>query len=146
MDELEYKKKIMNGLVEYGWDVQAHEDKISRYIPDLSFAVNGMSGWIEVKYLKSIPKVFKIEHLTKGQIAWLEKRADAGAGPCFLLVGTPSSQHLLDAHNVRAAVGAAWGRAVALGVTVHEAEPASMCRVLSKLMTPVLLSAIQRTH
>lgn len=78
------------------FDVQAHEDKHSLYIPDLSFGGSAGHGWIEVKWVPNPGSVVNIPHMTKGQLAWLKKRHDAGGGNCYLLIGTPGHQFLVD--------------------------------------------------
>lgn len=90
MIELEYKRAVIQSLQFFDFDVQAHEDKISNFVPDLSFAVAGKDGWIEVKYQDEPPATLGgISHWTVGQEEWLYKRGMRGAAQCFLLVGTP---------------------------------------------------------
>ena len=67
---------------------QRHEDMAAAGIPDLSYAWNGVDGWIELKYY---PKWKKQDHnhidsWTKVQRLWLYKRTRAGNGNCFLFV------------------------------------------------------------
>jgi len=95
MNELKYKHEIMSVLVGLGFDVQAHEDTISNFIPDLSFAYAGADGWLELKYLAALPKTLgSIPHYTYGQQKWLEDRGAHGSGNCFLLVGSPDASFL----------------------------------------------------
>lgn len=67
---------------------QRHEDISASGIPDLSYAWNGVDGWIELKYYPKWKKQdFKhIDTWTKVQRHWLEKRTRAGNGRCFLFV------------------------------------------------------------
>lgn len=133
-DETAYKNALSAQLVEWGWDVQRHEDKYCRFIPDMSFAAHGADGWIEVKYLKvKAPKLFKIEHLTAGQLSWLETRARMGRSLCFVLVGTLAESILLPATRVRGLIGAPWPRAVALARGAGP-DAESTARMLNELV------------
>lgn len=69
------------------WDCQRHEEKYSVGIPDVSFAMKGINGWLELKYLKEWPKSgpVLIPHFTPQQKNWLYKRNEHG-GNCFLLL------------------------------------------------------------
>jgi len=95
MTELEYKHDVMAILKGLGWKVQAHEDMISNFIPDLSFGFAGADGWIELKWVDKLPKSLNaIHHYTHGQQDWLIQRGKRGAGHCYLLVGTPHYHYL----------------------------------------------------
>lgn len=89
MTENEYKRKVMLAMYAGKFRVQAHEDRISRNIPDLSFAGHGCDGWIEVKHLSALPHRFfpTGDYFTFGQQRWLEEMGQIGNGYCFLLVG-----------------------------------------------------------
>lgn len=94
-DEAAYKTDFVEAMRYFGMAVQEHEDKQSNYIPDLSFANNGIDGWIEVKYCDKPPASLDvIRHWTAGQEHWLVERGRSGSGWCFLLVGTPQ-MHVL---------------------------------------------------
>jgi len=67
------------------WVVQRHEDKISVGIPDLSYAINGVDGWIELKAYNKWP-TDKLPHYTAKQKNWLIERGTAGNGNCFILI------------------------------------------------------------
>ncbi len=57
------------------WDAQRHEDKFTTGIPDVSYALFGTSGWIELKCLDAWPVrngIVKIPHLTAEQKLWLK--------------------------------------------------------------------------
>ena len=64
----------MRGL----WHAQRHEDIYSSGIPDVSYAIDGICGWIELKYIKEWPKrpttIIRVKHLTKQQRLWLRQR------------------------------------------------------------------------
>jgi len=66
------------------WSVQRHEDRYSVGIPDLSYGVNNINGWIELKAYEQWP-VNTIKHFTAKQAAWLTNRGEAG-GHCFILI------------------------------------------------------------
>lgn len=72
------------------WDVQRHEDKHSPAIPDLSYAIGRVDGWIELKTLPQWPKKddtgVRIGHLTADQLNWLESRGAHGNGQVFVLL------------------------------------------------------------
>lgn len=67
----------MRGL----WTVQRHEDKMSKGIADVSFAIGQVNGWLELKYLPHWPKkadnVVQIPHFTNEQRVWLSERPHA---------------------------------------------------------------------
>ena len=74
------------------WHAQRHEDRYSTGIPDISFALAGVDGWLELKKLPEAPKnpdrIFKIPHLLPEQVLWLNGRGDAGKGHSYLLLHT----------------------------------------------------------
>ena len=78
-------------------DTQRHEDR-SEGIPDLSYTINGVSGWVELKQVKEWPSrqstQVKINHYTKFQRVWLFKRSRAGA-KCYVLLMTPEEHYWL---------------------------------------------------
>lgn len=91
MTELEFKRDLIQTLQFIDWVVQAHEDRISSYISDLSFSGRGVDGWIEVKYINEPVKILDdIPHWTKGQEDFLVSRGQVGSGHCYLIVGTPN--------------------------------------------------------
>lgn len=65
-------------------DVQRHEDKYSVGIPDLSYGVNGVNGWIELKACDKWP-TGGLPLFTNKQSNWLTDRGKTG-GHCFILV------------------------------------------------------------
>lgn len=93
-DEMDYKKSIVFALEGLRFDVQEHEDKFSRYIPDLSFASGNVDGWAEVKYCRNLPATLRnIDHFTAGQVVWLENRYKKGSGLCGLILGVRGHGH-----------------------------------------------------
>lgn len=89
-DEGDYKLMLMLALEGRRYKCQAHEDKFTKYIPDVSFSGNYVDGWLEVKYCPRIPtSLGKLDHWTKGQEQWLRDFGTRGSGHCYLLVGTP---------------------------------------------------------
>lgn len=107
--ELKYKHDLMEALQAYGYHVQAHEDSISNYIPDLSIAGNFVDAWVEVKYCRTPPKTLgTIKHYTKGQESWLIQRGRAGCSHCYLLVGTPKLHLLLPWFHLHKARDMPW--------------------------------------
>lgn len=93
--ESAFKKYLMR-LMGTTWDAQSHEDAYSEGIPDISFAMFGLNGWIELKIahfpvLKDTP--INLDHLTPNQVNWLIKRGNKGKG-CFLLVKVDETFYL----------------------------------------------------
>lgn len=96
----------LNGCMGNLWHAQRHEDSISPDIPDVSFTLNAVSGWIELKQSPTCstrPRM--IPKLRPGQINWMHARCLKG-GKCwigwllvdtFLLIPAPS----VDAFDMR---------------------------------------------
>ena len=88
----QYLSTIMAGK----WNAQRHEDKYSAGVPDVSYSMNGVDGWIELKTIESWPKNIKttinIPHLKAGQVNWLEEFGKAGSGRMFLLLSVGEVQ------------------------------------------------------
>jgi hypothetical protein len=80
------------------WDVQSHEDIHSEGIPDLSYGVDGVNGWIELKQIKQWPVMEKTtvkpEHYTAQQVNWLRRRGKKG-GFCYILVKVGKDDYFL---------------------------------------------------
>lgn len=88
--EADFSKAIQTAMNYLGWECQPHEDKVSNFIADLSFSANKVDGWMELKWCDQEPGTLNsIDHWTKGQEQWLERRGKAGSGMCFLVLGTP---------------------------------------------------------
>lgn len=88
-----YLKNGMRGR----WDAQRHEDKFSTGVPDVSYALEGVDGWIELKSLSKWPARESTPvriGLRKEQSIWLAQRAQSGNGRCFILVRV-GREHLL---------------------------------------------------
>jgi hypothetical protein len=72
------------------WDAQRHEDKLSNSVPDVSFACQGVDGWLELKTIEEWPKrattMVKLQHLRSGQVNWMEDRGRRGRGACWVLL------------------------------------------------------------
>jgi hypothetical protein len=131
MKELEYKHRIIGVMGALGFDVQAHEDKLYNFIPDLSFAFGGRDGWIEVKYAQRPPKTLgSISHYTYGQQQWLIDRGANGSGSCFLLVGTPDHNFLWRWDALATARVMLWDDAVTRCVVEPEKSIHSICNFL----------------
>jgi len=80
------------------WHAQRHEDKYTAGIPDVSFAVKGTDGWIE---LKAVPRAGTTVNvgLSYEQAIWLRRRGAEGNGCCFVLARV-GREHLLFRHSV----------------------------------------------
>lgn len=72
------------------WVASRHEDAAGIGVPDVSFAINGVDGWIELKTLPAWPirptTRVRLPHFTKVQRAWLMRRGRAGAGRVFMFL------------------------------------------------------------
>ena len=82
-----------------GYHWQRHEDKLTSGIPDCSYGVNNINGWVELKTYDRWPKdgMLKWDDLKPEQVNWLIRRGKKG-GHCFLLleVGTnPKTSDIL---------------------------------------------------
>ena len=97
--------KAMKGI----WDEHKHNDVVPG-VPDLSFSLPGLDGWIEIKWAPLPVRPGSKVRVTKGgnskswaaQKIWMRKRASRG-GACFVLLQV-GRQHLLFWHDVAAAL------------------------------------------
>ena len=82
----------------YGHVVR-HENRVEAGTPDVSYTIQGVSGWIELKQLDEPPKrpttSISITHLTKEQILWAQKERKAG-GRMWMLLKVGQSFALCD--------------------------------------------------
>lgn len=76
----DYISAVMGGK----WDAQRHEDKYSVGIPDVSYGLLGVNGWIELKAYRKWP-TNGIPKFTSKQSNWLKNRGKHG-GKCFVLI------------------------------------------------------------
>lgn len=71
------------------WSAQSHEDSLSDGIPDISYGMSGINGWIELKQIERWPvkaeTLVKPKHYTPEQVNWLVDRGNKG-GHCFVIV------------------------------------------------------------
>lgn len=65
------------------YHLQRHEDVYSSGIPDVSYGIRNINGWIELKYDAAFPVAYKTK-LRKEQKPWLIARGLA-AGNCYVL-------------------------------------------------------------
>jgi len=86
------------------WDAQSHEDRFSLGIPDLSYGVAGVNGWIELKQVEKYPKKsstpIDLKHFTPSQVNWLRKRGKR-AGSCFILIQITTEYYIFSFHKAR---------------------------------------------
>jgi hypothetical protein len=80
-----------------------HEDTAGLGIPDVSFGINNVNGWIELKYSHEYPKrestPVRIRHFTKEQRHFLWERGTHG-GHCWVLWQIHRDYLLFDHHAV----------------------------------------------
>ena len=88
MPEKDLYKQLKNVFSNYKdqtgteFDLQRHEDYLSVGVPDCSFGILGVNGWIELKYSDSFTNEFNTQ-LRPEQKSWLVRRGRAG-GHCHL--------------------------------------------------------------
>lgn len=91
-------KKYLVRTMGTRWDVQSHEDSYSENIPDLSFGLCNINGWIELKQIEKWPArketLLKPSKYTSGQVNWLNKRNKKG-GHCFVMMKVGSDDYFL---------------------------------------------------
>ena len=75
------------------WTAQRHEDRYTAGIPDVSYALNGVDGWLELKALER-PGAAVSVGVTDEQALWLRRRGLLGGGRCFVLARI-AREHLL---------------------------------------------------
>jgi hypothetical protein len=83
-------------------DTTRHEDAIGLGIPDVSYGVNGVNGWIELKHSPDFPKKdatpVRLRHFTDEQRLFLISRGETG-GYCWVLWQIKRDYFLFD-HTV----------------------------------------------
>lgn len=94
MSESALWKTVKTSLAPFG-RIQRIENRLSAGIPDVAYVLRprhdarAASGWIELKYLPSVPnnldRLLKIRHLTAAQALWLAAEANAGGHACMIL-------------------------------------------------------------
>lgn len=71
------------------WDAQRHEDKYATGVPDVSFGIGGVQGWIELKVVSGWPArsatIISLPTFSPDQRNWLNRRHAKG-GHCFILL------------------------------------------------------------
>ena len=105
--------------------IQRIETSIERGIPDVHYCVDGVSGWLEGKYLKS-PKrentKLKLK-LSIEQIAW-HKSYSYNGGLVYLIVKKDKKIYLFDSDD---------GEALAKGVTREDWEKKALAKDWDKI-------------
>jgi hypothetical protein len=102
MSEANLRRRVLDGLRHEGADVQRHEDMYSAGIPDLSYALRGIDGWLELKHVKAWPaRASSLVRLDKNptkflrQLLWLRRRALYGGSRCYVFAQVQASYLLL---------------------------------------------------
>lgn len=81
----QYVRKGMAGR----WHAQRHEDMLSAGIPDVSYAIDGVDGWIELKAIDRWPARDATPvrvGIRPAQVRWLSLRGQHGHGHCYVLL------------------------------------------------------------
>jgi len=100
--------KYLKNNMKKRWDATRHEDRVTSGVPDVSYGINGVNGWIELKAMARWPREgLRIPGFTLEQKRWLQSRDEAGGnvwiflriGRDYLLISGKYSFHL-DAMDV----------------------------------------------
>lgn len=134
-------KKYLVKIMGTRWHVQSHEDKHSVGIPDLSFAVDGVNGWIELKHVLIAESklagnpIIKPAKFTPSQVNWLNKRGKKG-GYCYVLVKVGSEHyylfHFSVAREIREGRSLGWYDKTSLMKSVGAVAPEKLTKHLKK--------------
>ena len=111
-------KQIRNKLNNFF--IQRIETQIERGIPDVHYCVNGVSGWIEGKYLKT-PKRDNTKvklKITVEQLAW-HRTYNIYGGKVFILVKKDREVYLFDGKD---------GNDLAIGISKEEFEKRALAK------------------
>lgn len=129
-------KKYLIRTMGRRWDVQSHEDKYSEGIPDLSYGIGGVNGWIELKYLPEWPLrndvYVKPDRFTANQVNWLISRGKKG-GKCFIFIKIGDEYFLFDwtlARHIRAGKKQPWYIENCIKVWYKSINPSELSRIL----------------
>jgi hypothetical protein len=79
------------------WHVTRHEDMLQSGIPDVSYGILGVQGWIELKQAHEWPKrggALRLPHLSAEQRHWLTERGTIG-NRCWILLQVEQDYFLL---------------------------------------------------
>ena len=79
MNETGVWNYIKNGMICTGWHTSRIESSAGNGIPDVSFGIKGVSGWIELKYIAEWPKrtLTKVKlPLRPEQKHWIKARGE----------------------------------------------------------------------
>lgn len=101
----------LRGLMSPYWAVQRHEDQFTVGIPDISYSMLGVNGWIELKSIAiaNADSVIKIPHFTTSQYQWLKRHGKRG-GNCYIFIEVnrklnPEKDYLLIPHDQMDVIG-----------------------------------------
>ena len=68
------------------WAAQRHEDRYTKGIPDVSYSMSRVNGWIELKSVTIEPeKIVQVPHFTNDQRQWLKRHGRRG-GNCYVFI------------------------------------------------------------
>lgn len=88
--EKDFRNWVIAMFTVKGGHIQGHEDRHSTGIPDISAAYDGVDYWLELKYDEFTLTTehyqrFEYRELTRQQLEWLIRRAEAGDAACGIL-------------------------------------------------------------
>ena len=80
------------------------ENSFFKGIPDVNFLIDGIEGWIELKYREKFPvrtnTPIRLQHFTKEQKLWHKNRVENG-GRTFLFVKVDKTYYLFKGKNIQ---------------------------------------------
>ena len=89
MSETIIWKVIEPIILKHGGEATRHEDTYLAGIPDISYGLRKVNGWIESKYINKWPKarrgVVRFRRYTTKQRNWTIRRQKAG-GHCYIIL------------------------------------------------------------
>ncbi len=128
------------------WHAQRHEDGICGGIPDVSYSINGQSGWLELKVIPKWPKhsntVIKIPHFKPSQRVWLFNRGCYGQ--TWLFIRAEKEYMLFDGRDV-AEIGKSLNKEELLKKSTVSWEKSVCVKELEELLSrPYIYRDLQR--
>lgn len=80
--------EVLESIILKEGDCSRHEDKYKSGVPDISYGINDINGWIESKFIDKWPtrdKTVNLRKFTSQQRRWITKRNNSG-GNCYIIL------------------------------------------------------------
>lgn len=94
----------MSGL----WEAERVENRLNKGTPDVTWAANGRTGWMELKWERAWPATpggrLPVRSLTEEQRNWIRRFGRAGAAT-YILIGVGQDEYFLFDHRLIDEVG-----------------------------------------